>query len=83
MEYPLVNYLPQVIFAAVWFFPGLILGIIFGWRAHITFVMAQDGSLEEEGFKKPISFLVKKHSALTPVTEEPAAEEHKPGEFFW
>ena len=64
-EYPLVNYRPQCIMTALWFCPGLVLGTIFGWRAHITFLMAQNGELEEEGFKRPINFLAKKHHAST------------------
>lgn len=77
-EYPLINYLPEFILAAVWFCPGLILGIIFGWRAHVTYTMALDGSLEKEaeGFKK--------HTAPVAKEAAPAAEEkHQPGEFFW
>lgn len=75
IEYPLINYLPQLILAAVWFCPGLILGVIYGWRSHITFIMAQNGELEKEnGFKKPISFLIKKHQtsnteATVPMTD--------------
>lgn len=72
-EYPLINYLPQFIMATLWFFPGFVLGCIMGWRAHITYSMALDGSLQKEGEAQGI----KLSSAQDPTAEEasPVAED--------
>ena len=50
-EYPLINYLPGLVLYLVFFFPGFVLGCFLGWRAHITYLMALDGSLQKEGYR--------------------------------